>query len=556
MTSPLKRIPYDILREIMLYTYVFTFHTPFEEPEFHLQATSPPIAASQVCRAWRQSLLSDSTMWTCLFIFRANDKWIMELLRRSNTALLHVFLDVDEILRYTNYKNCDKMQRMLFSVFHEIYRFRTLRLRMNHGVPRLPSFPSIEAKTVEHILSYLQQPAPKLQVLSSWYDKTDSDDNSIPEYSIVDNLFSKNAPNIKRINHRLSLTSAFSASDCSAFHDLSELCLTLFSEVDFNRFLDILVLSPSLKSLRVCVDGNSYTTVTWNSSEIRNRLILPHLENLFLDAQHVADLVQSFFQVVIVPPNIGWYIFLENSRGFESSSLVRFLSRENLEFLHIETETSTLTKYLHLFSGKNSIENDYNCSYTNEFVYAHRRVDNSTNFWDLLMNAVVLTKITHIVLIDLWDFSEVSRLFASTSNLKDLVIKETERSGNDAIECSRCLGILIPPSKELMGYFPKLQPGDPWLEFLGVESVEANVPAHNSSTPITIPASPLCPLLTGVTLELLDRLEEKHARLLRACSDLRGWAGFPIELIIHCPSMSDEAARILQLKEDGTGIGN
>lgn len=116
------RFPYDVLREIVLHAHIYTFKPGRDDPNILLQLPSPPIVASHVCRSWRYSLLSDTSMWTCLLIPQMKPDGILELLRRSGSAPLNVFLK----LEHSRELEHENVSHMLFSLFQQIHRFRLL----------------------------------------------------------------------------------------------------------------------------------------------------------------------------------------------------------------------------------------------------------------------------------------------------------------------------------------------------------------------------------------------------------------------------------------------
>lgn len=523
MTSPFELFPYDILRNIMLYTYVYTLRLPFEEPELDLQVSSPPISASQVCRTWRYSLLSDPTMWACLLIHKMNHNWIMELLRRSGTALLNVFLEFDEALEISTSYN--ETHKMLFSLFQQIHRFRVLRVRIDCWASRfVTSPPTMQETLAKHIFLYLQQPAPRLEILSLWLDLNYY---SSPELSNLGTLFLRDAPNLKRIHHRISLT--FQEFGFPVLYNLSEIYLSIWFNIDFDRFLDILELSPSLKLLHVCVTANPSLTRT----SLRNREVtLPYLESLVLDVGYMVDLVDSFLQAVVLPTNLEWYINSKDSPDFESPSLLQFLSRAHLTSLRIIASENIIQ----LFSEEHLVENYHNRFSTNEFAYVHEEAETLVDLWGPLKHAIALNRITYMVLEDLSEFSEMwPTIFKSTSSLKNLVIKESEYPYSTGGVCLRFLFTLMPLSKEILEYIPDME-WDPRLD-LPCSDV---IPTHNS-----IPI-PLCPLLRVLILELRDPLGKRGARIIRACSGLRRKAGCPLEVHVCCSLIDEETERLLE----------
>lgn len=216
MTSPIQRIPYDILREILLYDEEYAPSMGFDEPSFDIKVLEPPITASHVCRSWRHALLSDSTMWTGLVIHTMKPDGIMELLRRSGSASLTVLLQLNWV--------CELGDRsetliMLFTLFKQIHRFNVLRVQLDLlGNQQLP-FSAVFDVSVELIMVSFQQPAPRLQTFSFSYGHLENSTYN-PKFAAIANLFSGNAPNLKRVHHRLSREFRKPCSD--AFNNISD----------------------------------------------------------------------------------------------------------------------------------------------------------------------------------------------------------------------------------------------------------------------------------------------------------------------------------------------
>lgn len=224
----------------MLYTYVFALELS-EEAKFDVEVLAPPIIASHVCRSWRRALLSDATMWTCIVFPDMNPEWIVELLRRSDSSLLNVFLSAEKRDEW----NYDESESVLTAIFQHIHRFKFLRVQVNVWEQGpLPPPSDSELVLAQLAVSYLQRPAPKLQTLSfwynylDWYDYLDNVPDSTPDYAVIKKLFSGDAPRLKRMHHRLSRN--LMELDCPLFHNLSEMRLTLLFNLNFSRFLDLL----------------------------------------------------------------------------------------------------------------------------------------------------------------------------------------------------------------------------------------------------------------------------------------------------------------------------
>lgn len=177
------------------------YHPPQSHPTF-------------VARSWRRTLLSDSTIWTCLVIPEMKHDRIMELLRRSGSSLLNVYVKL-KFRGYHELKAYDDISNVLSTIFQEIHRFKVLHLRIDKDF-RDTSYHLLQT-SVRQVLSFIQRPAPQLRTFCFLHSNLPIDE------IFLNTLFSGDAPNLKNIHL------AFLELNCPLFHDLPELC-TSFPE--------------------------------------------------------------------------------------------------------------------------------------------------------------------------------------------------------------------------------------------------------------------------------------------------------------------------------------
>ncbi|KZW04234.1 hypothetical protein EXIGLDRAFT_20667 [Exidia glandulosa HHB12029] len=114
---------------------------------------STRIAASHVCRAWRETALSSSQLWTCLRLSRRclPQHDLAELLSRSRTASIDVELLVPRVSRIANWDDCTTV---VSAISTHLHRMRSLRLVCD------------EDTDWSALVTALAEPAPKLETIS------------------------------------------------------------------------------------------------------------------------------------------------------------------------------------------------------------------------------------------------------------------------------------------------------------------------------------------------------------------------------------------------------
>lgn len=173
MRSVFNNVPVEIFRKIMLYAYSYERDsdriTPMDNDlkDIDFQVVLPPIIASHVCRSWRNTLLADPSMWSCLTISHRHlpRRAIPELILRSKQAPLNVYLDLDIYLTKCGDTLNYGTSSLLSALGKEIHRIRLLHVRASEpyllcGNPKLEEW-------MDHVLTYIE-PTPKLQSVGLW----------------------------------------------------------------------------------------------------------------------------------------------------------------------------------------------------------------------------------------------------------------------------------------------------------------------------------------------------------------------------------------------------
>lgn len=516
MTLALERFPREIFKEIMHYTFGYTLEL-FEEANFTIEVLPPPILASHVCRSWRRALLSDPTMWTCIIFPEMSLELVLELLRRSGTSLLNVFLSVDD--DYAPEMSYDVMKNLLSVLFQHIHRFRLLRVEIDvwERGP-LPSPSDSMVVMAQLAVSYLQQPAPNLQTLSFWYNYLENDTDPSPDYTVINKLFAGDAPLLKRLHHRLSRD--FEELYSPVFHNLSELRLNVPSDLKFNRLLDFLEASPRLKMLLLDVKWDPDDTVLAYLEQPSDRKVeLPFLMKLVLEADFRVGLTELFLRHVILPSNIRWQITSLHDHDFGSSpSVSQFLSqRAHFTCLYVRAFPSFVQ-----LTFQEELGGCANC-FSICIVGINENMQDLVHLWDPMMHAFkASSRITHME-IEIGDssyFELFPTFFTFMSNLRSLTIRPDidvrNDSGPDEIRLFCLVALSLKYDELVLEGFEKRRPENP------IQDPEMHVWS--------------CPMLQDITIEFRDPLQIHPALMLYAIRVLlHREAGSSPQIFVYCP---------------------
>lgn len=534
MTSPIQRISYDVLREIMLYADENTPIMGLDEPFFDIKLLVPPITVSHVCSSWRRALLSDPTMWTCLLVNTMKPNGIMELLRRSGSAPLTVVLHLNNACEM-GYK---EILAMLSALFEQIHRFSALYMRIELWDNRYP-FSEIMKASVGVIMSSFQRPAPTLQTLSFSYSHFGIGRNFNPEYAAITDLFTGNAPNLKRVHHRLSRE--FREPHSAAFNNISELYLTPPFLMWFDSLLDLLAASPYLKLFHFHDIFHDVQVISDPSSE--RKVHLPHLEKLKLEVNTTAEISDLFMKHVTFPSNTIWHISIPCLPDFVKwPSLRQLLSQAR--FTDLDTRISPQ-------SGSFSFAEDPtdNRPHVNIFTCQYSTVEELRSLWQPMIR---ILKSSHITRMDLQpdDLRNDDRLlqiiFAEMSNLKSLIIGSTWKSPADTnMARIMCLKALITETDGTNSVGSLVEP----------DSESADTSALDPASQFGLQMPILCPMLRTVELVLWAPLQTEQTEIISKCSDVRRKIGYPLQIWANYPRTDKGVLEhTLQRLDDAIGV--
>lgn len=529
------RLPYEILREIIICAseYIVPGPMAIDEAELEYPLIEPPIIASHVCRSWRYCLLYDPSLWTCVIIPRFKPSGVVEILHRSGSGLLNVFIRLiigHSGKHYTYFGTSE----MLYSLFQQIHRFKFLYTQLNFECyANTPQYADSLRRSAAQVLSYLQQPAPKLKTFRFWYK-----DEVIPlKDTFPITLFAGKAPNLKCIHSRLF--EDFRELQSPLFSNLSELSVTLaFEDLYLEHLLRLVELSPELKFLRIHSDWMDKPMSIYQPDTFR-KINLPHLRRFVLEANTTIELVEFFLEYMAFSQDLVWHItfdgwcLTDTPQVEESPHFVEFMARACFPSLHIKLNfnvvVSLTTKEEHCGS-KCLKQFDRNKL---KFPYDGRSF---SVLWESVLYYVKSS--SHITYLDL----EIERMsdrtlfpdiFKKLKNLEYLRIKKIGSYYHVDFLDLRHLSIFIhgPESTTRVGA----------LEIFTDENMSSDLP--------TI----LCPRLRELTLELNEPLSEALALILRACSDSRLLVeeAHPLHTTIYCPGIEEGVESVL-----GIGIND
>lgn len=573
--SPVStRLPFEILREIVLFAYVYIPepYEPKDEHELDLQVVSPPITASHVCRSWRYHLLSDSTLWTCILIPQIKPNGIMELLRRSERSpSLNIFI----LLRDNRALNSDDTPNIFHPLFENIRRFETLHVVVNatdDDYLSRPNSPDYLQSYTTQILSLIQQPAPKLKTFRFWYENP----RHPLQETYLDTLFSGEALNLERLQHRFS--DDFRELSCPLFHNLSELYITIVQTVlqtvvDFGRFLDLIELSPNLELLWFYGDWASQVDISSEFPPSRE-VQLPFLKRLMLDVSHVIEFRDLLLSHVVVPGDIKWWISTRQSIYLYYQD--EHFSQAFLDLLPTTRFTSLQIQFRVRDESLVSVafeEEHRGPVYLNQFehkklVYLYDNIYDLMELWDpLMLHLEPSCHVTHLYLefeasLEYWKI--FPKIFGSMWNLEYLTIKQNPTlypppspHTDDVDPYLGCLSALIPSPEKLAAWEYKgyntntknvtdeISILDSDLDSIDSDSDDSDSTNQSDYVPsLTLTIAFPCLFLKELAIEL-KFLTKAHASVLLVCYKRRREEGYPLRIIVRCEEMEEGVEHIL-----------
>lgn len=319
--SFIDRLPYDILRQIIFYTYTNVVLLD-EAHRTYESLLLPPVNASHVCRTWRRALIADRVMWTYISFPDMKLEGIMELLRRSGSLALNVCI---RLANWWKIEDSPSAQSMLFTLFDHPHRFKLLRLRVTS--------PTYEISTPIQFLSYIANPAPQLETFLFFHD--DNDDLTLEPLLVTGTLFYGYAPKLKYMHSQLFLH--YHKRHSTILHNLTELSLIIpysFS-LSADDVLDLLASSPKLKFIYLHMDTDRNRPLMLQHGPTLN-VALPELEKLNIEGYH-AHLIKLVLENVTFPSNVEWHFTACDTTSIDHmpNSLPQSLLKVPFTFLHL-----------------------------------------------------------------------------------------------------------------------------------------------------------------------------------------------------------------------------
>lgn len=512
----LDRLPYEIFKEIIQTSnpFVSPHRRPDKDPiPYELVGISlPPIKASHVCRSWRMALLNDPAMWTCLRIPQMRPDAVKEMLRRSGTSRLNVFIEP------LPHSPCLTVQEinMLAAVFRsEVHRLRGLQITdIIDGPGR---------QWVFVVLPYLKQPAPELQ---KFYLKVSQE--AVPlNGDFLRALFSGNTPCLSHVFQRLSGSQTLTC--CPLFQNLSSLYFEVTGSITIHcdTLLDILQLSPQLYTFGLKFSYPTLPIVPPASSHV---VRLPCLRQLSLWGYSNADVINYVLNHLVFPlENLEYHIQCNKSYSSPSALLLQLLTQRRPTFLSISCSRveNAFLDFFPSYSSHPGIIPIFRTLY-------NESMDNLPTFLQIFS----LSDITHLRIEAGPVAPTVLRdIFFSLVNLQHLRLVHKHQSDPASVAWSPFLLALMPiPSTALVQ----------GLE----ERLHDDSQRDNSQACVT--PSPSLRTLELIVSPIME-LDEPDAEMVYACSEMRRCEGHPFKHVtIYCKEwyyLSEDAASWLQPRE-------
>lgn len=471
-------------------------------------------------------------MWTCISAPQLNPDGILELLRRSGSALLNVFLEFDSEVCDSELEH-ESTSNMFSTLFQQIHRFKALYVYVFSKYCFSWSPKVVAEASIRQILPYLQRPAPKLQSFCFKHVEFLVSEAKLDE-TFLDTLFSGETPNLKCIHRELFDGALRQLQPNPLIRDLSELHLTMVdnsSRVDSDLLLDYFELSPCLKLFSFQVfcdpDGNMISA----TCPRRDRKInLPHLQKLVLNVDFAVELLDVIFNHLSFPSNIEWKVVSEPVELGTSPQLLQLLSQAQFTSLHISFDNEGMVTFSFTKCCNPpclGLVNDH------ELVFIQNDLCPISDYWHLLWQSVKPSDITHLGFyfegrIDRPKPATFQTIFTSLKNLETLFVRQYcdyWHSEPDKESCLVCLSALIPISKD-------------------------STISESGSGIMNLKTSFPCPLLREIFVDLKKSLDRRHAAVFPVFCDRRREAGYPLRFSVRCIKIEEDAQRL----EDNSSI--
>lgn len=509
-----------IIQRIIRYAYVYV---PKPQVVDHSRCFQlPPVVASHVCRSWRNALLSDPDMWTCIIIPQMNPDIIKEMLHRSASATLDVFIDTSRH-DYASMVSAH-LPNALSLLFKHIRRFETLHIKFLH------TDVDPVALLVEQVFPYLSRPAPLLQSFLLYTEKA----WLFEDESFVQTLFSGCAPNLKYIRRSI-LTGFHEVLRSPLFQNLSGLTLVANDELYLDQLLNVLDLSPELEIFEVRVPRIRFLVPSRSSNR---RVNLSNLKTLLLGITYDTWFLDLFVEHVTFPLINKCQITCEQlpyEDWSSAPSLRIFIRRYPIQRLILgSTKEGATVVFVSPF-----------LKWPSRFQYM---CSNASEHMGSLLNLLYACDLSYIT-----QFTMDPDISLNSKMLRTLLASMVNLGFLD-ITRARLSGRLSPSLSVLTALIP----------LCVIQEADTDWESNSSSTGQTFRHGYIfpCAFLRKLTIDVVNANEEyypeqsklgaDYASMLRVCSDTRREHGYPLEkIIVRCAvnCLTDEAVAILEPQE-------
>ena len=241
--QPINRLPKDV------FILIPRFLTDKRGEYNHFPMNKPLITMTHVCRSWRNVLLSTPSLWTQLDFSTSESNQAIGFLDRSSKQPLDIY--------------------QLFEIEDHVEPFLSTTLRNLHRLQRLEIVSFLDY--LERLLAQFTRSAPELKHLGVANDPNTTDrDMELPS-----TIFGGRLPKLT------SLSLVWIHTNLRHFNlpSLTHLNFVTGTKISIRDLTSFFERSPSLKSIRLCLDYTSHLPIP----PPRKRVRLAVLEELRLD---------------------------------------------------------------------------------------------------------------------------------------------------------------------------------------------------------------------------------------------------------------------------------
>lgn len=526
VASFFDRIPYDIFRQIILYSYAT--HVLLDESYGAYESLLlPPIEASHVCRSWRHALVADQVMWTFISFPDVGPEGVMELLHRSGSWALSVCIRFGGS-GWFKIKDDTSTRNMLSALFDHLHRFKLLCLRINLTYEQAPVSLGLQ------VLSYIRHPAPQLETFVFLHDSLDY---TLREHLWKsDRLFSGYAPRLKCMHSQLILHSYERHSP--VLHNLTELSLFIpFSFSDNpDDILDILGSSPKLKFLDLRMDSDREWPVILQHAPTRH-VVLPDLQKLIIE-EYYTNLIVLVLGNVTFNSDAEWHFAARDSMTYINrppSTLPQVLLEVPFTFLRFRFSSDDEVEML--LEEKRAIHCDHNQTNRNTLVLRQRRVYDLqvVDFWNIsAMKSVNLSYVTRAVFEFEGSAQFTTAIFptflASLTRVESLLVKYNTNPFERHFDPSLSFLMTLAVGVEQIVQKQQVNPSKASVDLLWRQLYPREGPSPDWPLPS-------CLHLRELIVDVPKRLTKSQREILHACSRRRFERGYAVRILIRYPHM-------------------